>query len=357
MMSVELCLRTHPRVAAGSELGDEPQNLESSTASINQYSQQRAIYRETKIHSESYTDQDFHADSLPRSLNTVAQKLEAINHPFARLFVVSTAETHAVSMQPLDECIRAIIWELSRDEPSHMILEGVPIEDIAITLRSAALHQARINDVCCSIKYSWAPLLTLVLYDQNQLIAQSLICLRSCLEVMHLKTIGRLDIFLHKKCPNICEINLIANLDTSISRYLDELSRAFLLKDKMRNVRSWWLSGFYSLRIQSFVRTCLIHLHATNQDSTTIKHQGAQQYLHLAVRLFVAYSRSYDPLVQVFSLMSDWEVEDMLLMSEVMVARLAVKYDTWALAKITSSGEYLKQLFDDNGEALPQKVD
>lgn len=176
---------------------------------------------------------------------------------------------------------------------------------------------------------------------------------------MHLKTAGRLDRFSHEKCSTICEIDLVANLDASISRYLDELSRVFFLKDKMRNVRLWWLSGFYSLCIQSHVRTGLIHLHAAPgaQENMGTKHVGAQQYLHLAVRLFVAYSRSYDPLVRVPLLGSESEPEYRLLMSEVMVARLAVNHEIWAPAKITSSGEYLKQLFDDNGEALVQRAD
>jgi hypothetical protein len=134
--------------------------------------------------------------------------------------------------------------------------------------------------------------------EQDQLISQSLICLRVCLETLGIKGSGPLGEELHILCEGFyCNVNCIAHLTSALTFYLDELSRVFFKKN-MRN-KSWWLSAFYSLCIQSKVRRCLIELITAEPRSKETL--GAKQYLQLAVRLFVGSSGVYDPLVQVFS--------------------------------------------------------
>ncbi|CZR60117.1 uncharacterized protein PAC_10012 [Phialocephala subalpina] len=236
-------------------------------------------------------------------------------------FAVSTGNQYAISLTPLDDCIESINWELSCLDGRQKILGDFTVDRLTVLLRSAALYQART--------------------DGDQLVAQSLICLRDCLEVTNLKMGRHFDGFFHLSClmpgdASTCNIESIANLDASISRYVGEFSRVFFQKEKMRNVRTWWLSAFYSLCIQHFVRKALLQLHesASLVEGSKEKPAGAQQYLHLAVRLFLAYSRKYDPLIQ--KLQTDFGAtmsqEDILFNNEIAVTRLAVGHVAWKSA-------------------------
>lgn len=148
----------------------------------------------------------------------------------------------------------------------------------------------------------------------------------------------------------------MASLEANISQYIKELSRVLFAKERMRSVKSWWLSVFYSLCIQNFVRQALLRLQIdvrTGKESKE-KSPGAHQYLHLALRLFIAYSRKYDPLTQ--KLPKEVGVivteQDEVFGNEVIIARLAVGYSSWSSVGITSSKEYLKLLFEDEGHKL-----
>ena len=113
---------------------------------------------------------------------------------------------------------------------------------------------------------------------------------------------------------------------------------------------------FYSLCIQNFVRQALLRLQIdvrTGKESKE-KSPGAHQYLHLALRLFIAYSRKYDPLTQ--KLPKEFGVavteQDEMFGNEAIIARLAVGYSSWSSVGITSSKDYLKLLFEDEGHKL-----
>ncbi len=88
---------------------------------------------------------------------------------------------------------------------------------------------------------------------------------------------------LHALCEDyLCKVDCIANLTSALALYLEELSRVFFKKENMRS-KSWWLSAFYSLCIQSRVRRCLIKL--VNTETPSEETHGAKQYLHLAVEM------------------------------------------------------------------------
>src|ERR1700709_2307950 len=104
---------------------------------------------------------------------------------------------------------------------------------------------------------------------------------------MRVKDSGFLETFSHQACSLTgCQIECLAIFHVHLSRYLDELSRVFFRKENMRDVPAWWLSGFYSLCIQSIVRRALIIIIGckTAGDSSS-SCLGPQQFLHLAVRL------------------------------------------------------------------------
>jgi hypothetical protein len=73
------------------------------------------------------------------------------------------------------------------------------------------------------------------------------------------------------------------------------------------------------------------------------------QYLHLAVRLFIAVSSSYDPLIQNISsdqALSSTESDKAIFNNRCKVAQIAVGQGEWGSKGINSSAEYLKQLFE-----------
>lgn len=165
-----------------------------------------------------------------------------------------------------------------------------------------------------------------------------------------------IDGFGHRTCdPSSCHIECIRKLDLSLKQYLDELSRVFFLKENMRNIKSWWLSGFYSLCIQSVVRQALLKIEAYNaRTGCGTRKVAPKQFLQLAVRLFITSSPVPDPLVRNLpqSYPSGELPEEMLWDMHCKVAQGAVKQDKWIENGIKNSGDYLKLVFEDEGQTL-----
>jgi hypothetical protein len=144
------------------------------------------------------------------------------------------------------------------------------------------------------------------------------------------------------------------SLESHLNMYLSELSRVFFKKENLRS-KSWWLSAFYSFCIQSMVRRGLMEL--TDETSWQPQASAARQYLHLAVRLFVATSGTYDPLTKKYSpddtdsllrKKGDKKASD----QDFKVAQITVKQDCWEASGVTGSVQYLQELFQDNGGFL-----
>ena len=179
------------------------------------------------------------------------------------------------------------------------------------------------------------------------MIAQSLICLRSCLEAIRAEALGFLKRRYHIACGyDICKIQCIANLDLNLTLYLDELSRVFFKKENVKNKADWYISAFYSFCIQAVVRKALLSLSRDGilkgfgtprlmsfKDSAL---SASHQFLHLAIHLFIATSGTYDQ--------SDYSIIDE-------ASRSGHEKDLISLqealgVQIKDSGEYLKQLFE-----------
>ncbi|KAE8445150.1 hypothetical protein EG329_013646 [Mollisiaceae sp. DMI_Dod_QoI] len=272
------------------------------------------------------TSQAFQIPTLQNFLEDLVKQLSVHNND-SLLVSTLTADDRVARMLPLDECVRSICQELSSLKTPLWVLGNFTLEEMEIFLRSAALHQAR-NE------------------SQNQLIAQSLICLRSCLAIVRLERSGSLSGYQHLNCSiSACNIRCIADFESDVSRYVDELSRVFFKKDMMRSVMDGWLSTFYSLYIQSFVREAL--LYATNPRWNDF---GISQYLYPALRLFIAYPKDKDPLTE--DLDTTTNQEDIPLSVEVKIAQIAVAelYGDWRRMK--GSSDYLKFLFGDFGQKL-----
>jgi hypothetical protein len=239
---------------------------------------------------------------------------------------------------PLDQCILDIFWEAFDCPLSHTIIGSAG--DLAM-LRAAAIYQAKSETV--SYPLCFQPRLTA---KQDQLIAQSLICLRSCLEALRVKNSGYLEENLHRVCePLLCKVDCIANITLSLELYVHELSRVFFKKENMRK-KSWWLSVFYSFCIQSIVKHALIRL-IGDAEPATQPTLGATLHLHLAVRLFIASSGSHDPLMRDYSIESEPQSEEeATLIKDYELAQYASYKEQWPYFGIKSTREFLERLFD-----------
>jgi hypothetical protein len=138
-------------------------------------------------------------------------------------------------------------------------------------------------------------------------------------------------------------------LGINITLYLDELAKVFFKKDNRRNKGLSWLSTFYSFCIQSLVRTALLEITKIRTIiGTCTTDPAATQYLYLPLRLFIASnSGPKDPLFSD----ENSEIESPGF-EDYKQAREAVNYAHWSSTGIQNSGEYLKRLFQDNGNAL-----
>jgi hypothetical protein len=192
---------------------------------------------------------------------------------------------------------------------------------------------------------------------QDHLIALSILCLRSALNVASVKAMVGLSELSHQSCgPTLCRVECIAILNAHLKRYLEELSKAFSLGKDLPNKNSWWLSGFYSLCIQSVVRKALLNLDipSVSSNSTKYGHLACREYLYLPVRLFIAMFGSYDPLIGAPPAVSNssGEYVGRPHPQEYISARLAVRQADWLSRGISGSSDYLKELFEDNNEVL-----
>jgi hypothetical protein len=130
------------------------------------------------------------------------------------------------------------------------------------------------------------------------LIAQSLICFRTCIEVLRAES-GLLSGHWHQLCePQRCKLDSIASLKEHLSLYTQELSRVFFHKESVRLRQSWWLSAFYSFCIQSYVRRALVELtkdmglHKLYED--IIFGQGDENSCDVPAKLKAAFALSCD---------------------------------------------------------------
>jgi hypothetical protein len=179
-----------------------------------------------------------------------------------------------------------------------------------------------------------------------------MICLRHCLEALRLHSANLLTADAHEECGGgYCQVECIRNLTAQLATYVDELSSVMFNKENMRD-RRWWLSTFYSLYIQSYVRHALIiiekQLRFPNSDDLSSEELTAMQYMHLPAILFTAASTKYDPL---FDGRLQYALTDNSVIPETSVpelhhssARIACEVDKWPEAGIRTPYQFLRRL-------------
>ncbi|KAI0109046.1 hypothetical protein GGR51DRAFT_514136 [Nemania sp. FL0031] len=189
-------------------------------------------------------------------------------------------------------------------------------------------------------------------YGRSSAAALAIECLRNCVDVLRLHEPGYLTAALHAKCdPQQCRVEGFKDLNASINAFIEEFSKVIFRKENRANERKWWLSAFYGLYIQSFVRRAIVFVEdqslAYLRDHHPELRRTCSDYLNLAAELFEAASASYDPL------MSTWSLEkepiddkfDLHLIKYYRLAQAAVKTDLWAEKNVQSSFEFIALAF------------
>ncbi|KAL2266674.1 hypothetical protein VTJ83DRAFT_6026 [Remersonia thermophila] len=230
------------------------------------------------------------------------------------------------------DLIASIAWELAENHSLLGALEIRSWETFMNMLETAGIYEAEVG--------------------QTSLVIVSMICLRHCLEALRLHSANLLTADAHEDCGGgFCQVECIRNLTAQLATYVDELSAVMFNKENMRD-RRWWLSTFYSLYMQSYVRHALIiiekQLRFHSSDDVSSDEPTATQYMHLPAVLFTAASTKYDPL---FDGRLQYALTDNSVIPETSVpelhhssARIACEVDKWPEAGIRTPYQFLRSL-------------
>ncbi|KAE9367528.1 hypothetical protein N431DRAFT_69367 [Stipitochalara longipes BDJ] len=328
---LELCPIQDSKATTFYDIFDDPWLTNGIPEQVNKVYQERLNSRAEVLRKTL----DASTESQPTTLISYIQSLDTGNmgNKF-KGFQVSSLLPISPSIRaafiPLEECIAAVVYEAIHCRRFDLMFLGEYPQifpRIVKLLYSAAKYQAKI--------------------DSDELIAQSIICLRGSFEAIRMMNdpLTYFSARSHRWCgTNICQIDCIKTLDEHLSLYLNALSKVFFKKENMRTKETWWLSTFYSFAIQGLVRKLIRQLSYTKNSSL-----ATNQYLHLAIRLFIASYGDYDPLIRDYVTLSKGKEADSSYISDLEEAKTAVEQISWASRNIFSSAEYLRDLFEDDG--------
>ena len=236
------------------------------------------------------------------------------------------------------DLISRIAWELADNSECLNVLEIESVESFMMLLETACLYEVEVG--------------------KSPMVALSLVCLRNCLDALRLNAAHLLDARLHSTCQSDrCSIDCLRELSSCIDTYIEELSLLMFRKVNLRD-RRWWLSTFYSLCIQAYVRRALlvIEQQLLYPDSDDADVLYSSQYLHLVTVLFIAVSFQYDPLVstngglqlqQSLLAEEDGASSDLFVPDRYFAAgRAACAVSIWADEGIKSSYQFLTRLLN-----------
>ncbi|KAF7860494.1 uncharacterized protein EAF02_010728 [Botrytis sinoallii] len=333
------------------------------------------------------------------------------------------------SLIALDQCTMAIVWEIVEDSshlqslPTFLNPPERPLDDLVILLRSASIYQAKLEPannipfekssedmielmldmglpVPCAFKYQFDNGVfrgrVFVNFVDNRQASQAIDALQNfeldgkTLQVEFKNHIPRLGE--RGTSSNFCKDRNVDALMSAIKRYIEQLSKVFFKKENLRG-KTWWLSVFYSLVIQSLVRAIM---KAIIGDGGAEIPSSINQYLHLAVRLFIATSGAHDPLTRSIPVLQGgrpkalagcnsckrrklnctrWkpsceacqvfqcpciysgksEIDDSKI-EDYNVASLSVQQAKWQSYGLKDTGEYLQYLFQDDGQPITHEA-
>ncbi|KAK3694165.1 hypothetical protein B0T22DRAFT_63249 [Podospora appendiculata] len=231
------------------------------------------------------------------------------------------------------ELIATVAWELAENQTSLQLLEIRSWDQFMAMLETACLYEAEVG--------------------QTSLVMLSMVCLRHCLGALRLNSANLLSVDAHNNCQaHECQVHYIHDLGLHIKGYIDELSSVIFNKENMRD-RRWWLSTFFSLYIQSYIRHALATIEKQlcfpAVDDVPAEDLTSTQYLHLVAMLFTAASAKYDPLLggrQQYALTDNSVIPEATIPEpHQSSARAACEIDKWPEAGIKNPYQFLRRLF------------
>ncbi|CAK7275245.1 hypothetical protein SEPCBS119000_006596 [Sporothrix epigloea] len=249
----------------------------------------------------------------------------------------TTCQVHE-GLSTYSDLIARIAWELADNSECLTVLEIESVERFLMLLETACLYEVEVG--------------------KSPLVALSLVCLRNCLDALRLNATHLLDARLHSACQSgRCSVDCLRKLSSCIDIYIEELSSFMFRKVNLRD-RRWWLSTFYSLCIQAYVRRSLLvieqQLLYPGLDDADVLYSS--QYLHLVTVLFTAVSFQYDPLVstndglqlrQTSHVEEDGTSSDLYVPDRYLTAgRVACAVSFWLDEGIKSSYQFLTRLLN-----------
>jgi hypothetical protein len=171
----------------------------------------------------------------------------------------------------------------------------------------------------------------------------------------------------HSTCSgDQCGFNCVRDLCSHIADYIDEISLVMFSGE--RRDRKSWLSIFFSLYIQSYVRHALLvietALNFPGADDPPWESLNSAQYLHIATILFAAVSAQYDPLFgnrrQLARTFGTLAPEGSMLERVHCTARDVCQVDKWSSQGIKTFYEFLRRVlqigsldFDEDDTSFP----
>ncbi|KAK6949187.1 hypothetical protein Daesc_009261 [Daldinia eschscholtzii] len=188
-------------------------------------------------------------------------------------------------------------------------------------------------------------------YGQSQAVPLAIKCLRNCIDIIRLQDGGHLSYELHDDCvPGTCCVRPFQELSSNIQAFIEELSKVIFRKENRLHEKRWWLSAFYGLWIQSYVRRAIRFLETQPEFRCTSEtKQTYSGYLLIALELFDATSASFDPLMSSWSLEEEPPNMDLRLMKYYRLAQKALS-EQWT-DHTGSSIDYLRRLYYDGDAA------
>ncbi|KAH9906367.1 hypothetical protein F4778DRAFT_769458 [Xylariomycetidae sp. FL2044] len=258
--------------------------------------------------------------------------------------LVDLSNPRIVKQHELPNNLLTIAWGLIDSPSAKAVLQLESADDFLDVVKSAAVYESEYG---CSLVTSLA-----------------VDCLRNCIDIIRLYDAGHLTEAVHDGCDvHSCEVESIRSLSSNIKFFVDELSRLIFRKENRQHEKKWWLSAFYGLWLQSYVRRTIRLVEQQSLDQLrTLSPQtqrNCSDYLLLALKLFDAASAAYDPLVSTWSLEQE-PVDakfDFRLIKYYRMAQRALHTDQWADYNIKSSVDCLNHLYHDDcvnrGPGLP----
>ncbi|KAI1631387.1 hypothetical protein F4809DRAFT_632552 [Biscogniauxia mediterranea] len=189
-------------------------------------------------------------------------------------------------------------------------------------------------------------------YGSSNASSLAIECLRNCIDILRCHRF--LTPVLHANCSiDECKVESFRNLASSIRLFLKEFSNVIFRKENRPPDRRWWLSAFYGLYLQSFVRRAIMFLEnlslAHIPASSQALDYNCSTYLCIALELFEAASASYDPLISTWSLDKEPPEPklDLRLIKYYRMAQQALNTTQWPQDNINNSMELLNFMYSD----------